>query len=458
MKKADIILGVSMALLGLPGAALAQARPVPPRPELVSLGQGVIGALYRPASDGPKAQISMYVMHAEQDYLNFSACTELAARGYTVLCANNSASKTGLANDLDFERMMLDVARGMTYLRQRPGTNTIVLFGHSGGGALMAAYQNVAENGLKACQGSEKIAPCSDALKSLPPADGVILADANYGLSGMVLLSLDPAITDEQSGSKRDAALDLFAPANGSSLGGAAYSSTFRKRFQTAVASRMNRLIDTALRRKSAIASGAGRFADDEPIVVPGANYVGFNNKLFAQDPSLLSRTSKAWPLLHPDGTTTTEIVRTVRPASNLKSKPGTLAADALKTTVNRFLTTFAVRVGPDFAYGPDGFEGVDWSSSHTTPIAAARGITVPLLTMGMTGHWEFLAAEKIYLAAGSRDKSVAFVEGASHVLTTCRECETTPGQFGDTQKVAYDYVANWLDGLGRFPKTARTE
>ena len=39
--------------------------------------------------------------------------------------------------------------------------------------------------------------------------------DANWGQAGMVLLSLDPAIVDENDPKKVDPTLDLFNPANG---------------------------------------------------------------------------------------------------------------------------------------------------------------------------------------------------------------------------------------------------
>lgn len=52
-------------------------------------------------------------MHAEQDCLGFRACNGLAACGYTVLCANNAASKIGLGNDLDFELIVQDVAKSV---------------------------------------------------------------------------------------------------------------------------------------------------------------------------------------------------------------------------------------------------------------------------------------------------------------------------------------------------------
>ena len=77
--------------------------------EFVHLSDGVVGALYSPAQPSAKEAIAVLVMHAEQDYLNFPMCSSLAQRGYTVLCANNAASKMGLSNDLDFERMMKDV-------------------------------------------------------------------------------------------------------------------------------------------------------------------------------------------------------------------------------------------------------------------------------------------------------------------------------------------------------------
>ena len=442
--------GASLLMI-LAHTALAANVTSMPTPELAHLGDGVVGALHRPATATPKAGIAVYVMHAEQDYLDFPVCHGLAARGYTVLCANNAASKMGLGNDLDFERMMQDVAKGVQYLRSRPEIRKIVLLGHSGGGAMMTAYQNIAENGLRACQGAEKIVPCSDAMAQLPRADGLLLLDANYGISGMTLLSLDLAVQDEGNAMALNPHLNLFAPEHGFTPAGARYTPEIISRFQAGVAARMSRLVQHALDRQQQIKAGKGRFADDEPFVVPGASYIGFNNKLFAQDTSLLAHTAQAWPLLHKDGSMTRQVVYSLRSAANLKPNTQNYGTGALKTTVNRFLSTFAIRVNPDFAYGAEGFSGVDWSSSHTAPIGAIQGVTAPLLTMGMTGHWEYLAAEKIYLHAASKDKSIAFVEGASHMLTTCKDCEKTPGQYGDTLKVTLDHADQWLSGAGRF-------
>ena len=315
----------------------------------------------------------------------------------------------------------------------------------------MSAYQNIAENGLKACQGSEKVLKCPDSLAGLPAADGLILMDANYGMSGMTLLSLDPAIVDEASGETVDPTLNLFNPQNGFNPHGSHYSNDFIRRFQAGVAKRENQLIAAALDRLKKINGGNGRFSDDEPFVVPGADYLGFNNKLFAQDTRLLSHTHKAWPLLHKDGSMTTQIVHTVRVPENATSETASLDRGALKTTVRKFLSTYAIRVDDDFGYGEDAMYGVDWSSSYTVPAGNVESVTVPLLIMGMTGHWEYLNSELTYERSGSADKTVAFVEGASHNFTTCERCEKAPGEFGDTLKTTFDYVDSWLSKAGRF-------
>jgi hypothetical protein len=278
-----------------------------------------------------------------------------------------------------------------------------------------------------------------------------MLVDSNYGTSAMTLFSLDPAIVDENTGQKIDPALNLWNPQNGFSPGGTKYSDEFTRRWQTAVGKRMNQLTATALDRWQKISAGQGRYSEDEPFVAPGADSSGGNNKFFAQDTRFLSRTSKAWPLLHKDGKMTTEIVHTVRVPTNMTPTTSSMQNGSLRTTVRRFLTTFAVRVTDDFSYDEDSIQGVIWESSYTTPPASVRNIKVPLLTMGMTGNWEYLAAEIIYENAASTDKSIAFVEGATHGYSTCTRCEKTPGEFGDTLKTTYDYVDSWLSKPGRF-------
>ena len=114
-------------------------------------------------------------------------------------------------------------------------------------------------------------------------------------------------------------------------------------------------------------------------------------------------------------------------------------------------MSTYAIRVTPDFAYDAAGVRGIVWTSSYASPPGNVQQISAPLLVMGMTGHWEFLAAETIHQLAASPDKTIAFVEGADHSYATCHPCERYPGQFGDTAKRTYDTIDSWLAAPGRF-------
>ena len=205
------------------------------------------------------------------------------------------------------------------------------------------------------------------------------------------------------------------------------YSDEFIRKFLSAGRKEEQPVDSTALDRLEKINAGKGRYSDDEPFIVPGGNFRGANNRLFSQDLRLLSHTRKAWPLLRPDGSVVTQVVHTVRVPENMTSYTPSMERGALKTTVRRFLSTFAVRVTDDYGYNEDSVRGIDWASSYSCPPGNVEGVTVPLLTMGMTGHWEFLAAETIYEHAKSADKTLAFVEGATHGYTTVHQMRKIP-------------------------------
>jgi hypothetical protein len=111
-------------------------------------------------------------------------------------------------------------------------------------------------------------------------------------------------------------------------------------------------------------------------------------------------------------------------------------------------LKSYAVRTTSDYAYNEDSVSGVDWASSYCNTPGNATGITVPMLMMGMTGSYEYLASEIIYNQAASLDKTVIFVEGAGHNFEVEPGCEDTPGQFGDTLKLTFDYVDQWISSI----------
>jgi hypothetical protein len=137
MKSINLV-AVVMLALSLSFALPSTAQTPKVRNSFVRLGNGVPGVLYEPLTPGPKAGIGIFVMHAAADYLQFSACTELSQRGYRVLCANDTGSKSGTQTDIEMDRILLDAKLGVAYLRQYPGIHKVVLLGHSGGGVLMA--------------------------------------------------------------------------------------------------------------------------------------------------------------------------------------------------------------------------------------------------------------------------------------------------------------------------------
>jgi hypothetical protein len=443
-----IVMFAVVGVLCVMRSAPSPAQGLPIKTTFVHLGQGEPGVLYEPVSPGPKAQIAVFAMHSANDFLNHSACTELSKRGYRVLCANDSNSKSGMFNDGVLDKVLLQAKAAIVYLRKNPDVKKIVLWGHSGGATVMTAYQDIAENGVKVCQDAAKISRCPDSLAGLPPADGVILGDPNWGLAPITLIGIDPAVSDD-NGMKLSPDLDMFNPANGFKAAGASYSQDFIRKFQVAEGKRMNALISKAQERLALIKAGKGNYSDDEPFWIAGANFS--ENKLYAQDMRLLAHTQKAWPLLHADGSITTEIVHSVRVPTLTESPTHTTRA-ALKTTVTSFLSTYAIRVTDDYGYGEDdSLRGVDWSSTWASNPGNAEGITVPFLTLGMTGSYESATAETIHTHTRSADKTLVYVEGASHGYPTCKRCEKTSGQYGDTVKTIYDYADGWLSKSGRF-------
>ena len=118
----------------------------------------------------------------------------------------------------------------------------------------------------------------------------------------------------------------------------------------------------------------------------------------------------------------------------------------AIKSTVRTYLNSSAVRTTDNFGYNEDSIYGIDWLSSYSCTPGNMMGVSAPLLVMGMTGGYEFLAAEIIYeITKKIADKTIAFVEGATHNFDPARDCEAYPGQFGDTIKTMFDYVDKWL-------------
>ncbi|MFT4085118.1 MAG: hypothetical protein QM638_21260 [Nocardioides sp.] len=398
--------------------------------------QGANILLYEPVAPGDNGRILVASMHGGLGRtLQHGFLRQLAANGFrTAYCVPDSAS---------FIDQFLAMERCLELLRNLDGVEATVLMGQSRGAGLMSAFQKIAENGAGVFQGPERRLPIPD--MSLTPVDGLMLLDANFGFMVMHVLSMNPALVREGNGLIVDPDLDPLNPANGWAPNARAhYAPEFRRRFVAAQRDRYRRLLAHAEERWRLIEAGRGELRDNEPILVPDA--IGINNspKLFVGDLSYFAHTRQAWPLVHRDGSVSTEVVSRIALDETNPGLPGTLPA-AWQTTVKDLLW-LEVTLADDLDYGEDHLSGVDFASSMTCSSGNVEQISCPLLVMGHTAGYEYITAEWSYRNARSADRSIAFMEGATHGWASA-----DAATYGDTVAIEARYVSGWLTEPGRF-------
>jgi hypothetical protein len=170
-----------------------------------------------------------------------------------------------------------------------------------------------------------------------------------------------------------DAGLDPFNRQNGYDPKDVShYSPEFQARYFKAQAERMNRLIQTALKRQKEIGD------DDDVFLVPR----GEGARLMELDPSIHHTTMKPQKLLRNDGTVATQIVESVRPVGRGSEKDNaSFERGTRMLTLKSFLSANAVRA-------TNSMDGIDWCSSNNSTPCAVRNITVPVLFTAMGGHY----------------------------------------------------------------------
>ncbi len=408
----------------------------------VKMGFGKGGVLYEPIEKDERSRTAILVMHSDGDYFGFIPCPELAKRGFTVMGANVHDSKSPL------NKKIQDVGFYADYLRKLPDIDRVILLGHSGGATLMSCYQAVAENGAAVFQDEGRIYKMPD-MDPLTPAEAVMFLDTNWGNGVMNILSVNPMIIDENDTNVLNKELDPYDPANGFSPEGSTYSEEFIAKYNKAQEERFNRIRETALARAAALDAGKGLYDDDEPLIIHGGTQIAPNNRLFPQDTRYLNHTKEAYDLIHADGSITHEIVRTRRPAKFTKSVDRNCGMSCEVTTVRTYVTGSTIRSN-GYRITETEVQGIEWDSAYSATPGNIKHISAPILLMGMTGGYEFLASEIAYQnACKTNDKTIAFVEGATHNFTPEKAAEKFPGEFGDTVKNTFDFVADWI--LARF-------
>ena len=89
--------------------------------------------------------------------------------------------------------------------------------------------------------------------------------------------------------------------------------------------------------------------------------------------------------------------------------------------------------------------DDIDWCSSNNSTVCAVKSITIPLLITAMGAHYFIRDNEIHFEVAASPDKDFVVIEGATHGIRPCTACEKTPGQYSNSVKNFFDYVAGWM-------------
>src|SRR6185437_8916821 len=321
---------------------------------------GAIGALYQPVSPTSESSTAFVLIHEDQNFIGTTPCVQLAQRGFTVMCVKSEFSEQAL---VDWDDLALDVGSSVSYLRGLASVKHVVLAGYSGGGAIMSYYQNVAQNGLSACQAPARLDPCGNNLASLPPADGVVLLDAIPGIAFADLTALDPSVVSEDNLNAVNQSLNMFNPRNGYSQSGSSdYSTAFIDRYTQAEGTRENRIIGTAQSSLNQIKQGKGEYSNDAPLPV-GRD----DAPIWYADLNLMSQTKGEFPLISPQNPngSAPQVIHSVRVTSASPSTNDQWDSRKGGFTASSFMSVGAIKA-PDLRITADSITGVDWASSNT--------------------------------------------------------------------------------------------
>ena len=422
-----------------PAQSFAQSHP-----EYIPLPR-IQAALYKPDA-GPAPHVAFLVAHRTANNLNNIACTELAKRGFMVLCFN-----TRFINNeaqVRWEETPLDVKAAVDFVRKQPGITKVILLGHSGGSPLMSLYEAIAENGVAYCQKPERIVKCGNNVGGLTPVDGIVFPDAHPGNPVQALRDLNPSVVMGEDGKITVIPeLDPFSAANGFNPNGTShYSKEFITRYYAAQSKAMNDRVAKVLAAQEQIAKGNYRYSDDDIVVIPGGGNpgagAGGDGKLIAMDPEITELMSTKQPrkLLKNDGTIVTQVVKSVAVADPINAKTNRQFDTGTKVfTFKSFLSANATR-------STNAIDGIEDCSSNNSTVCAVQSIHVPVLVAAMGGYHFVRDQEVIYEKSASADKDYVVIEGALHGYTPCKACEKTPGQYSNTVKNLFDYIAAWTN------------
>ncbi|MDD9914242.1 MAG: alpha/beta hydrolase [Rhodospirillaceae bacterium] len=212
----------------------------------------------------PKPRVAVIAAHPRVDFSEHHTFPDLLDAGYGCLGANLRS----LNNDADclHEKLLIDIAAYMDWLKQR-GVEKIVLLGNSGGGSLFAFYQSQAKTGP-----GERLAFLPDGRPSfldrteMMAGDGIVFMAAHAGQGRIMNEVIDPSVIDEGDPLRTDSALDMYDPANGflEPPAWSRYQPEFVARYRAAQIARVRRIDDMARALIADVVKAGKRRESDE--------------------------------------------------------------------------------------------------------------------------------------------------------------------------------------------------
>jgi alpha-beta hydrolase superfamily lysophospholipase len=320
--------------------------------------------------EGKPSRVLLIYMHPASTLQLLPMPRAMTQHGLHVLCAASRYARND--TPLIFENVLLDLGAWVRHAREVWGYEKIVLCGWSGGGALALLYQAQAER--PTITETPAGDPIDIAAARLIAADAMIFQAAHVSRAQLLVDWIDPSVLDENDPERRDSELDLYDPRNPNV---APYSPDYLARFREQQLARLRRRTEWVKETLQAMRTRGDPRAER-----------GFVTHRTMAEPRFLDAT------LDPNGR---------KPGTSYLGEPR--LANSAPAGMARFSTLRA------------------WLSQWSIDDTRAHGercaphVTVPFLAIenGADDAVPQPHTSLIFRAAGSVDKSMVVIEGASH-------------------------------------------
>jgi len=235
MTEADLLEKVDSQFVGLVS---------PTAPRIQAGGHPCQGIYWTPK--GKRPRVALIATHYNVDFTEHYIAPYFAARGMGFLGWNTRYR--GAEDQFLLEHALIDIGVGVRWLREKANVDTVVIFGNSGGGSLMGAYQSevISPTLVLDAKGATQVA-----LRGLGSSDLYVSMNAHQGRPEVLTDWMDASVVDEFDPTKTDESLNPFNPKNGPP-----YSPEFIARYRTAQRERNERITDWAQKELARVSAG----------------------------------------------------------------------------------------------------------------------------------------------------------------------------------------------------------